>query len=172
MSAMPDTDTTTRQIQDLSVRGLYLELSSARAAQIRRGTWHAGESPDAVAEPLMLAAVVLAHAAATAVASREDQARAAIVGFELLGEALRHDAGAGTFAERALEELDEAPDVGSAAFVREAADCLAWAAATLAQRAAHAGAGRHDLESLCLVEAAGLLAAADLLALHEAHAGA
>ena len=84
-----------------------------------------------------------------------------------MGEALRHDAAAGTFAEQALEELDEAPDVGSAAFLREAADCLAWAAATLAQRALHAGLGRMDLVSLCLVEAADMLAAADRLALLE-----
>lgn len=166
---MPNTRATTQTFPALSVRGLYLQLSRARAAQIRRGTWRAGESPEAIAEPLMLAAVVLAHAAATAGASRENQARAAIVGFELMAEALCHDAAAGTFAERALEDLDEAPDVASAAFVRAAADCLTWAAATLAQRA---GAGRTDLVSMCLVEAADMLAAADRLALRETQAGA
>ena len=168
---MPDVsypDLADLQYGDLSVRQLYLQLASARAATIQQVLWQTKGLPEPPAETLTLAAAGLAHVAGLTRFGVGETARAAGVARRLTAEAKRHDRKAGLLAERALDELEGAflqeTRVG---IVRETADSLAWACAVLRhtgerlETTDEGNADQLELAWMCLIEAADLLAAAD-----------
>lgn len=140
---------------------LYREISESRTAVIELALADSRRLPEAPAETLTLAAAALAHLGTSA------SPRAASVARMLTAEARRLDVRAGALAEDWFRELESTEPVPGRELLQEAADSLAWAAATLRHIAGllvdteEGNAAQTELAWLCLEEAALLLMAAD-----------
>ena len=150
---------------------LYKEISESRTAVIELALADARQMPEAPAETLTLAAAALAHLGGGA------SPHASTVSRLLTAEARRIDPRAGALAEDWFQELESAEPVPDKELLQEAADSLAWAAATLRHMARllvdaeDGNAAQVELAWLCLDEAAILLMTADQVAVDERGAG-